>query len=133
MSEIKLEVGNKYKDRNGTVYTISRETDGTYKFIDDDVCEAWTEDGRYYGADYSRMDLIEEVQESKTLQLEVGKTYICRDGDKVVIERKDYDDTFVGRREIDGTWQYDANGTWTGDEDNKRGIVKEKSVESDHV
>jgi len=98
---MQLEVGKKYKAIDGTITTITRETnesDGypdVYKFKGDDEA-VYTIGGYFWGEhkELSPHDLIEEVKEDNVntkpevnMQLEVGKSYKSRSGQPIRIEK----------------------------------------------
>lgn len=84
---LKLEAGKRYTTKDGLISTpLSIDNNHSiYRFggkINDEYV-TWTENGRYYipGGLYE-LDLVAEYKEEKIpLKLEIGKRYICRNGD----------------------------------------------------
>lgn len=83
---IKLEVGKTYKNRRGDLVKIYQKSDmaAVYKFEGrcNNIIQSFTEEGRYLGNCECDFDLVEEV--STVINLEVGKCYRTRDGERVV-------------------------------------------------
>ena len=87
----KLEVGKTYRTRNGDNHiTIVSETNfhheandnsKVFPFLGNDGCP-YTAEGRFFRDFDSAHDLVEEV--SSKLQLEVGKSYLSRNGSTTV-------------------------------------------------
>lgn len=84
---MKIEVGKKYRTRDGRVATVLRiRNDNTFPFEiqieGENAYDAFTEDGTYWPLrSKHRFDLVEEIPEG--LVFKVGKKYVQRNGDIV--------------------------------------------------
>ena len=88
MSNIQIEVGKKYRRRNGLISICtkigynSREHGDTVKY--DCGYDTWKSDGRMNMNYESDEDIIEEVKENE-MKIEVGKYYKTRSGHKAYV------------------------------------------------
>jgi len=122
---MKIEVGKKYRTRDGKVAEITSISDRDAYPVAGDVggeLEVWTAQGVFLrSADESDLDLIEEVVDGQSpgaLKIEVGKKYRTRNGVVVLIDREGHPEApscdaefyqFSGRHEttIEG-WRADG-------------------------
>lgn len=87
MSELKLEVGKKYRTRNGFLVEVTNKLYGrTHPYVGDNGCN-YSEDGRYLYTIERNEDLVEEITEPETKQQEIQPMldkkykYVAMDGD----------------------------------------------------
>lgn len=90
-----LEVGKKYKTREGKIVTIESEDDEDYL---GDNSKVYYANGRHFLAYEDEFDLIEEVKEELPFEMVVGGVYEMRNGkiEKIVEEGDDNTYPFYG-------------------------------------
>ena len=122
-----LEVGKTYKSLGGAAYLVtSQDANVQYTYreftghqVDDQENIAdWSVNGRYLSSHTTPYDLVEECIDPAPVHLEIGKTYLCREGSKFVITERNLDEIgtlyeFSGRQVEDpeelGDWNEFGN------------------------
>jgi hypothetical protein len=121
MKQIKLKVGKTYRSRDGEeVRIVWRDGYGSNYPYQGDNLEWYTKSGKWScGSKEHQEDLIEEVtmsdevqehNEMEKIKLEVGKTYLSREGKEVRIVGKNHEGGHTYKGD-DGNW-YTESGGW---------------------
>lgn len=86
---MKLEKGKKYRARDNKIVTIIKINHlKEFPYLGDNDC-SYFQDGSYTNGWNSPFDLIEEIKEENTITVSVGKSYLNKNGEQVVIILKD--------------------------------------------
>ena len=123
---MKLEVGKKYRTREGELVTVERKVTTTpHSYIGSNQC-SYTENGLWLYTEHSSCDLIEEIQETK-MKLEVGKKYRTVCGMIVTVKSRNSDPQYPCIVDVKGIdrWYSEDGLLYASDHHHGLNIIEE--------
>lgn len=140
---MKLEAGKTYLNRDGERRTVALRENwqgSSYPYITPDDGHTFTEEGRFWGSAEDPLDLIAEAPPEPTpepaaptpaFRLEHGKTYLTRNGERVMVRASDDPDSvylYEGPR-----FYYTSDGRLYPDHKSENDLIAEAPPEPEPV